>query len=94
MEHRDLAVRRGMHVQFDDVGAGGKRRAHRGQGVLDEAMLGRKNPGRRACRRRQPRHAIGLCKTTMREQGRLRFRRGPKGGVVKPDCRGEDGNDN
>ena len=73
MEHRNLAIRRGMDVQFDDVGPGGKRRAHRGQGVLDEAMLGRKNPGRRACRRPQPRHAIGLGKTTMRELKTAQF---------------------
>ena len=48
VEDREIAVGRRMDVELDDVGAGGKRRLHRGEGVLDELVLGLIDARRRA----------------------------------------------
>jgi hypothetical protein len=94
MKYRDMSVGGGMYIEFDNIGAGGERRAHRGQGVLDERMLGRKNPRRRAGGRGQPRRAIGLRKASVREQCGLCLRRGPKRGVTKRDRADRDSDEN
>ena len=92
VEHGELAVGGRVHVEFDDVGAGGEGGAHRGQGVLDEGMLGRKNARRGAGRRRQARGGIGLGQPAMREQAAGRLRLKPRTSCCRArPRRGEDG---
>ena len=90
MEDGELAVGGRVNVEFDDVGAGGEGGAHRGQGVFDEGMLGRKNPRRGAGRRRQARRGIGLGQPAMREQGAFRLRRNPERAVAERDYAGNE----
>jgi hypothetical protein len=70
VKHRDMTIRRRMHVEFDDVSAGGEGSVHRSESVLQIGVLRRVDAARGAGRVRDARGRISLRQVAMSQQDR------------------------
>ncbi len=71
VEDGELPVRRRMHVDLDDIGAGGKARLHRADGILEIIVFRRQHAARRAGVILQIALVEALGEAAMGEQQRL-----------------------
>ncbi|MGZ2482543.1 hypothetical protein ACVITL_001066 [Rhizobium pisi] len=93
MKDGELAVPCRMHVDLDDIGAGGKAGLHRPDGVFEIVVFRRQHAGRRAGVVLQIGFVEPLGDAAMGKQHRLsRPMFCKQAGIVEIDAGGSDGN--